>query len=341
MLSKPARLAGGIFILIALAGAIVWTVHSRTTSVPTFWVNREQVAYGNVVPGESLTAEFEIRNLGEGPLLISDLRSSCGCAPAQLTNSEIVPGGSALLTVSLHAPVDGSSMAHRISMKTNDPRQAEAAVRIVGQVQWPVETLPRAIYKTNVSRGATVTEELKIYSPSGAPFQVLKVQTSAPWIHVVPENTRASERAYLYRMELEGKVQGPFSEAIQITTTSERRPLIVIPVTGDVVQTQRIVPDRLILNSPIAGTTASVHLLLSSERDCPKVKALSLADSEWAVVRWNQRQLNAHTVLLEAWVRLPVASGYRRSTLSVTLTSRDLALTVPISGLILAEAKSK
>jgi hypothetical protein len=61
---------------------------------------------------------------------------------------------------------------------------------------------------------------------------------------------------------------------------------------------------------------------------------MALNDREWKVDSWKQHTLDGKEVLVEALVRLPRATGYRRSTLAIKLVGKDGVIDVPIAGFV-------
>jgi hypothetical protein len=50
------------------------------------------VNFGTIKMGETIEVRFRVRNIGNKPLLLSDVRAVCGCTIANYTESAIPPG---------------------------------------------------------------------------------------------------------------------------------------------------------------------------------------------------------------------------------------------------------
>lgn len=55
--------------------------------------------FGSVDPGAIVTHDFEFTNTGNVPLIISDVRSTCGCTVAEWPREPIPPGGTGEIPV--------------------------------------------------------------------------------------------------------------------------------------------------------------------------------------------------------------------------------------------------
>ena len=60
---------------------------------PKFQFEEENFDFGEVVEGEIATHEFSFTNVGDQPLVISQVKASCGCTTPHWTREAIPPGG--------------------------------------------------------------------------------------------------------------------------------------------------------------------------------------------------------------------------------------------------------
>ncbi len=89
---------------ILLCSALVpFFLHAQSISLPSNTINCGQVLYKLPVK-----AEFKMKNTGEQPLLISNIRTSCGCTTVSYPTDAIAPGQS--FTVSV--VYDAKQMGH-------------------------------------------------------------------------------------------------------------------------------------------------------------------------------------------------------------------------------------
>lgn len=59
---------------------------------------------GDVVKGEMVTAEFTIKNTGDYPLVLGEVKGSCSCTVAEYPENPLAPGESAI--ISAHVDTD-------------------------------------------------------------------------------------------------------------------------------------------------------------------------------------------------------------------------------------------
>jgi len=74
--------------------------------------------FGNIEQGIAQTAEFVIRNSGNDPLIIKNVKSSCGCTAAHHDKGPILPGESSVVTATYNAKRAGA-FRKSIKVETN------------------------------------------------------------------------------------------------------------------------------------------------------------------------------------------------------------------------------
>lgn len=78
-------------------------LHAQTISLPSDTINCGQVVYKHPVK-----AEFKMKNSGKQPLLINNIRTSCGCTTVTYPTDAIAPGK----TFTISAVYDAKQMGH-------------------------------------------------------------------------------------------------------------------------------------------------------------------------------------------------------------------------------------
>jgi hypothetical protein len=77
------------------------------TTNPLTWKN-EAVEVGDIPQGIPKLIEFELKNNGTAPVIITSAKSSCGCTVADYQKEPILPGKTALVTAKYNATALGS-----------------------------------------------------------------------------------------------------------------------------------------------------------------------------------------------------------------------------------------
>ncbi|PWG79582.1 DUF1573 domain-containing protein [Pararcticibacter amylolyticus] len=75
---------------------------------PEFKFEKETNDFGKIAQGKPVTYEFKFTNIGEQPLILSDVQSSCGCTVPKFTRVPVKKGDSGVITVTFNAAAPGS-----------------------------------------------------------------------------------------------------------------------------------------------------------------------------------------------------------------------------------------
>jgi hypothetical protein len=93
---------------------------------------------GAISPSEKAEHDFEIQNVGNATLEISDASASCGCTAAVVEDTTIEPGESTTVRVTYDPTVNqeaGKTVTKQIRIKSNDPVVPLAEFNIIAEVQ--------------------------------------------------------------------------------------------------------------------------------------------------------------------------------------------------------------
>lgn len=128
-------IVGGIIIV----GILFWYLYpdtnalSVTASPTTIKAERDSVDLGIVKYGEKKHATFKITNRGDSPLIIRDVRTSCGCTNATWDKRPVKPGKTTEVSV-VFEPNSLGKFIKSIDILCNIPEQVYS-LKILGQIE--------------------------------------------------------------------------------------------------------------------------------------------------------------------------------------------------------------
>jgi hypothetical protein len=128
--------------------------------------------FGNLVQGESRDHTFEVSNEGEGDLVVSDIRSTCGCTVATSMvqddagewvayqkGAPIAPGKKLRVPTTLNTKDKQGRMNTAVNLMSNDPRQI-VSLRLTAEITPVVAVEPMHVnlmeMMTNETREAVI-----------------------------------------------------------------------------------------------------------------------------------------------------------------------------------------
>lgn len=116
-----------LFAGIALFGAVA------LASAQTITFDKTTFEYGVIKPNSDGTRFFNVTNTGDKPLIISNVKASCGCTTPEWSTDPIAPGKSAKVKVG-YATANVGPFVKTIEVFSNDPVNSRSVITIKGDV---------------------------------------------------------------------------------------------------------------------------------------------------------------------------------------------------------------
>lgn len=158
------------------------------------------------------TTIFKFKNTGTAPLILNNVRASCGCTTPKWTRDPIAPNGSGEITVS-YDPKNRPGVFNKTITVGSNAENASVILTISGQVEQREKTLaekyPREIgtlrAQTNhisfaqLKQNAVETKELELVNDTDKPVKVgLQTVPSHLTVKVEPETIPAKGKGTLF-----------------------------------------------------------------------------------------------------------------------------------------------
>ncbi len=231
------------------------------------------IDFGPVPKGEKLKAVFEVKNTGQAPLEIAQVRPTCGCTVANFDKT-IPPGG----TGKINAEVDTSAFLGPISKAiivfTNDPQARNATVVVKADVKAFIEALPRSLLRFNVLQGEPATDKVRLVASDGATFKVLGVDAPEGPYQISFRELEPQERQANYsgsQWEVTVTVpanakEGMLNHKLTVKTDSPKAPEVPLTVSGLVRPIVQVVPGEITFGTVPNDAPVGRNVVLISNR---------------------------------------------------------------------------
>lgn len=105
------------------------------TEGPKIDFPKTQHNFGKVNEGKVYQHTFNFTNSGNSVLKIKDVKTSCGCAVAEISTKEIKPGESASLKVELDTAKRKGRMSRSITIMSNDPDTPNKVLTLYAEIE--------------------------------------------------------------------------------------------------------------------------------------------------------------------------------------------------------------
>ena len=102
-------------------------------SAQTISFDKTTYEYGTVKTGADGHRFFTVTNTGDKPLILSDVRASCGCTTPEWSKDPIMPKQSTKIKVGYNTSLNGS-FKKQIEVFSNDPENSRSVIYIQGNI---------------------------------------------------------------------------------------------------------------------------------------------------------------------------------------------------------------
>jgi len=208
---------------------------------------------------ETIKYDFVIRNEGDAPLKIADVKASCSCTVAEF-DKEIAPGKLGRIHTKINVSGFEGPISKNITVLTNDADKPELTLTIRATVVSWITVKP-GFARFSVLQGETGDALLTcvVASSDGTLFKILRASSAVPGVAVSYKEATETQRLpglsgnqWAVNIQLNNSVNvGPISDYVILTTDHPRQKEIKIPLSGIVRPAFRIEPSKVDLGQII------------------------------------------------------------------------------------------
>ena len=246
---------------------------------------------------------WEFKNVGEGPMEVWLLETTCSCTVATLKTEAgekkkvtVPPGESIPIEVNWETR-DWNNFGQTATLGTNDPDNHAVMLTILGTIIAPVDVQPsETIAFPEISNEETHRASLTILSPDHAGLKLTKIVSSKPGLIVTeakpmtPEELKTLKVKSGYTLAIEvkpGMPAGPFREELVIQTDHPDQSEVKVTIAGTMTGPITIYPEKLeMLNvASREGASREFSLMVRGGRATHFEVARASAKVKVAIVR--------------------------------------------------------
>lgn len=171
-------------IATMLIGFLLGLISTVTAAGPELRAEKADIGFGEVVQGVKVEQTFVFRNRGDAELVISQVRSSCGCTAALLSADRIPPGGKGELRAVFDSGRFRGGVSKTIFLHTNDPRRPVAEFTLRGTVRPEVEIAPAQVDLGTIPPGGSKEVRVTLLNRGSREIVLSTARSTTPEIQV-------------------------------------------------------------------------------------------------------------------------------------------------------------
>lgn len=264
---------------LVLAEEIAPVAPANSTTGPDIAFSELEWDFGEVFEGDDATHIFKVTNKGTETLSLLNVRSSCGCTAAIVSEKEIAPGATGEIKAAYDTKKGSGRVTKYITVTSNDADQPEVKLKISVDVKVEVEVIPNKAFFSNVFRDEENKREVKILSKSLPDFKIEKVESDSPHISYDMKDATDGSNAKILTVALAKDIPlGRFNGNLKVTTNSPKKPTVNLQVSAEVFGDVEVKPARLYLSPHVATEVREGKITIRDRKGSGTLKILSVVD---------------------------------------------------------------
>ena len=223
---------------------------------PRLELSAEEWDFGSKWRGEPCSTEITITNVGDAPLKILKIKSSCGCTALEPRRRELSPGESDKMTLSYNTRKNKEKVSQTIRLETNDPERPRVTIRVTGIVKKVYDAKPaNRITFAKIERDSLTTQSIELRNNMEEEV-VLKLK---PFDEPPPFEIKLEEiePGRVYKLSATTKPPlklGANSVNIVLETGLEKFPSLTIPASAYIAPRVYVQPSWLPVSPQVASS---------------------------------------------------------------------------------------
>src|ERR1700750_2776867 len=121
-----------LILMFAVIIGFAFTASAQDNEKPEFKFNEEKHDFGKIPQGTPVTTVFEFTNVGKEPLILSEVRPTCGCTIADYTKTPVKSGEKGTIKITYNAAV--AAPFNKGIVVTSNASIPQKTLNIVGEV---------------------------------------------------------------------------------------------------------------------------------------------------------------------------------------------------------------
>ena len=121
-----------ILLVCAVILGFAFSASAQDSDKPVFKFNEEKHDFGKIPQGTPVTTVFEYTNVGKQPLIVTDVRPTCGCTIADYTKTPVKAGEKGTIKITYNAAV--AAPFNKGIVVTSNASIPQKTLNIVGEV---------------------------------------------------------------------------------------------------------------------------------------------------------------------------------------------------------------
>lgn len=175
---------GRRIILFALTILAMGNGVTMAANGPRLEVEPILADFGKIRQGAQVEQIFHLKNTGDAPLVIGQVKTSCGCTAALPSKTSFAPGEEGEIRAVFNSKGFSGEIKKSIYVYSNDKSRTFMEVVMHGQVVPEIEVSPTVLEAGTVEVGTTQEVQAEIFNHGATPLALKRIEVLATGVEV-------------------------------------------------------------------------------------------------------------------------------------------------------------
>lgn len=175
----------GFPMALVLAALLIIGEVTAATAAPRLKIEPKQADLGEIQQGDKIEQIFQIKNTGDAPLKIEQVKTSCGCTVAMPSQSLLSPGERGELKAVFNSSGFSGNISKIVYVYTNDPTSKVTEVVMKGRVIPEITVTPEMIDLGSIKPDNTRQIEVAITNNGKIPVIITDIEPMIRDVEIV------------------------------------------------------------------------------------------------------------------------------------------------------------
>ncbi len=236
--------------------------------------------FGTADNSQSVEHTFVVRNDGDLTLEISQVRPSCGCTVASITERNVAPGAETRITARLSLTGRQGPQHKVMTVESNDPKQPQFILTLKGVAGSALEIQPARLMLVQQAAGSQPTGAVHVTGLPGTPFHVTAVEANSDRVVATVETV---EDGRIYRLNIapaQPLAPGQLEATVIIRTDHPQRPTVEVPVVFMAKTDLVVAPRELVFPASSTEPITRYIIVRANDNQTFKIANVETPDAE-------------------------------------------------------------
>ncbi|MBI5766278.1 MAG: DUF1573 domain-containing protein [Verrucomicrobia bacterium] len=204
--------------------------------------------FGSVPQGEAVRHDFKLRNTGDAPLEIVDVKPACGCTTAGEWTRTIPPGATGTIPIQLETAQFASGVTKTVTVSTNDPAHPQTVLEIKADVWTPVKiSQPVVIFPALTEPAQIISRAVTIRNQVAGELKVSDVRCDKAVFAATLKETVPGREFELTLTTVPPIANGTHTARITMKSSNPRMPELTVQAVATLLPPVQVAPTEIML----------------------------------------------------------------------------------------------